>query len=153
MEHSRNQPAHRPHLSLSVYPALSPSQTEETRWHNEIKSLFWCEKADSECVWRHRQRPCAQVSCSDCGTARSWSVETGRLLYNKKPHSGFHFHGFVPPAPPLSHRFSPRPGHAGYCKFLRILRNPGNLHATRCVPGVFPLQRRTLKRYDRDPLS
>ena len=32
-----------------------------------------------------------------------------------------------------------QPGRAGYCKFLRILRNPGNLHAMQCVPGVFPL--------------
>lgn len=50
--------------------------------------------------------------------------------------------------PSLPFSLSPRPrrkpGRAGYCKFLRILRNPGNLHAMQCVPGVFPLHSRAL---------
>lgn len=41
-----------PTISPSVYPSLS--QTEETRWLNEIKSLFRCEPVVTPSAWRQR---------------------------------------------------------------------------------------------------
>lgn len=81
--------------------------------------------------------------CESNGTEELFTeVDTVKIT----PYQRFHFHGFKSSnspsllVPPRSPGLCSQPGRAGYCKFLRILRNPGNLHAMRCVPGVFPLQ-------------
>lgn len=71
--------------------------------------------------------------------------------------------------PPHLHPSTPRtrrplqpapPGRFGCCEFLRILRNPGNLHAVKCVPAcpgyspctASPSQPKPARRRSRTPL-